>query len=73
MSYANLSERTRATIEADGVLTPKQRAVVQARLNGHSWQRIAMSQDVDEATVRGHWNRALRRLKPHLTEGDLAA
>lgn len=71
MSYATLDPKIRTIAERE--LTAKQLAVVQARVNGHPWQRIALNMDLDEATVRGHWNRALRRLKSHLNEGDLAA
>ena len=71
MSWATLDQRIRHTAEA--VLTDRQLTVVRARVDGHSWDRIALALNLDEATVRGHWKRAVRRLKPHLTEGDLAA
>jgi DNA-binding NarL/FixJ family response regulator len=71
MSYQSLSERTRSIAEER--LTARQLQVLRARVDGHSWERIADSMNLDEATARGHWKRAVRRLKPHLTEGDLAA
>jgi len=43
-------------------LTELQLAVVKARIDGHTWQRIALAMNLDEATVRGHHKRAVRRL-----------
>lgn len=44
------------------ILTDLQHQVVKDRLNGHPWQRIANAMNLDEATVRGHHRRAIRRL-----------
>ena len=60
MSYDRLTVDQQAFLVA--TLTRLQHAVVQARLNGHTWQRIANAMNLDEATVRGHHKRATRRL-----------
>jgi DNA-binding NarL/FixJ family response regulator len=43
-------------------LTTLQLAVVKARLDNHTWATIAEAMNLDEATVRGHHRRAIRRL-----------
>ena len=43
-------------------LTPSQLRVFQDRLNGHPWARIATAMNLDEATIRGHHKRAIRRI-----------
>lgn len=60
MSYDTLGPDQRQFLTAN--LTALQLAVVQARLNGHTWARIADSMNLDEATIRGHHKRAFRRL-----------
>lgn len=47
-------------------LTERQRRVLIARLNGHTYRRIADAYNIHEATARGHYQAALRRLEPHL-------
>ena len=55
------------------ILTPLQMQVLDHRLGrGMSWRRIAAGMGVDEATVRGHYDRALRRLGPAFKEGTHA-
>ncbi len=60
MSYDTLTDDQRLFLVQH--LTALQLAVVHARLNGHTWQRIANAMNLDEATVRGHHKRATRRL-----------
>ncbi len=60
MSSDRLNNEQRAFLVRH--LTPSQLAVVHARIDGHSWQRIANAMNLDEATVRGHHKRATRRL-----------
>lgn len=60
VSWDTLDAEQRTYLRAN--LTELQLAVVQARLNGHTWQNIANAMNLDEATVRGHHKRAVRRL-----------
>lgn len=47
----------------EGVLTAKQLRVLEDReLHGLTWNQIAFALDLDQATVRGHYRRAQRRL-----------
>lgn len=50
-------------------LTPKQRDVLRARLErGMSFRQIASALDLHEATVRGHYEAALRNIAKHMKE-----
>lgn len=51
---------------AETVCTPKQVRVLRYWLNGHSNRRIGIALGIHEATVRGHLNAALTRMKPYL-------
>ena len=47
----------------DGVLTDRQLLVLEFReLHGMTWNQISYKLDLDQATVRGHYRRAQRRL-----------
>jgi DNA-binding NarL/FixJ family response regulator len=47
----------------DGVLTERQLLVLECReLHGMTWNQISYSMNLDQATVRGHYQRAQRRL-----------
>jgi DNA-binding NarL/FixJ family response regulator len=45
------------------ILTHRQHAILQDRLNGHSWRTIATAYGIHEATARGHHRAALARLE----------
>jgi DNA-binding NarL/FixJ family response regulator len=60
MSWTDLTQTIRETAERE--LTPKQLAVFQDRLNGHSWRTIANAHHINEATARGRHERALKRI-----------
>lgn len=48
---------------SDGVLTERQLRVLECReLHGMTWNQISYAMDLDQATVRGHYRRAQRRL-----------
>ncbi len=51
---------------AEQELTPKQLRVLKYWLAGHSYRRTAHALGISESTVRGHLDRALKRLKPHM-------
>ncbi len=54
-----------------GVLTELQLRVLSLReLNGFTWNQIAYALDRDSATVRGHYNRAKRRLLAEVQTRD---
>ncbi len=47
----------------DGVLTERQLRVLELReLHGCTWNQISYMLNLDQSTVRGHYNRARRRL-----------
>ena len=48
------------------ILTPAQLDILRHRINGHSWRRIAMAVNLDESTCRGHYRRALERIRKHM-------
>lgn len=51
------------------LLTPLQMQVLDGRLGrGWSYRKIGTAMNLDEATVRGHYERALRRLGPAFRE-----
>ena len=50
------------------ILTPLQLDMLRHRTNGHSWRRIAMAVNLDESTCRGHYRRALERIRKHSTQ-----
>ena len=60
MSWNDVDPATREL--AHQVLTPRQLDVIRHRANGHPWARIATALNLDEATVRGHHKRAVRKL-----------
>lgn len=60
MAYHDLTDDQRQFLYRH--LTELQHTVVRARLDNHSWQRIANAMNLDEATIRGHHKRAVRRL-----------
>ncbi len=46
-----------------GVLTERQLKVLELReLHGFTWNQIVYAMNLDQSTVRGHYNRAQRRL-----------
>jgi DNA-binding CsgD family transcriptional regulator len=47
---------------AERVLTPKQLEVIHSRADNQTWNTIALNMNLDEATVRGHYKRGLRRI-----------
>ena len=51
---------------ANEVLTDLQRIVIYHWLDGWSIRRIAIAMNRSEATIRGHRDAALRRLKPYI-------
>lgn len=54
---------------AESVLTAKQLEVFKLRLRDDmSYRDIGIALNIHEATVRGHYQAALRRLEPHLKE-----
>ena len=62
-----MTQRTDQLLQiANEVCTPKQVRVLTYWLNGHSNRKIAYALGIHEATVRGHLNAALLRMKPHL-------
>lgn len=61
MSWETLSPSVRRA--AEETLTPKQLNVVRDRTNGHSWRTIGDAYCIDEATARGHYKRALKRIR----------
>lgn len=61
MSWNQLHPRTRE--RAQRILTRKQLTILQDRLNGHSWRRIADAHAIHEATARSHYRAALDRLR----------
>ncbi len=60
MTYDGLTDEHKDLVEA--TLTDLQLEVFKARMDRHPWQRIANAMNLDEATVRGHHKRAIRRL-----------
>lgn len=60
MTYDDLTPDQQEFLKA--ILTDLQHQVVKDRLNKHPWQRIANAMNLDEATVRGHHRRAIRRI-----------
>lgn len=68
MGFTDLPPELRTT--AQRVLTRKQLDVLKLRLAGMSFRAIGNTLDVDEATVRGHWQRAVRKLRPHVEQLD---
>lgn len=70
MSWNTLTEQQRQHLRE--ILTPLQLKVIQDRLNGHTWARIAAAMNLDEATVRGHHKRAVRRIANHARKDELS-
>lgn len=66
MSYDELSPVVREAAERK--LTERQLLVLKFRMSGYSYVRISVILGVSEATVRGHYRRALQILEPHLKE-----
>jgi DNA-binding NarL/FixJ family response regulator len=53
------------------VLTDRQLRVLECReLHGMTWNQISYALDLDQATVRGHYRRAQRRLALELERRD---
>lgn len=68
MSFADLPPHIRQLAHTQ--LTPRQLHIIQARLNGQSLRTIATDLNIDESTVRGHYQRATRKLAHHWKEPD---
>ena len=51
---------------AERELTALQLKVLRHWLDGHSIRKIAIAMHRSEATIRGHRDRALQRMKPYL-------
>ena len=68
MSWNTLDPTIRAIAERE--LTPRQLAVLKLWLAGHSTRRIGRALDIAEATARGHLDRALQKMRPHLRKDD---
>ena len=66
MSWQSISPATRD--QYTEILTPLQLDMLRHRTNGHSWRRIAMAVNLDESTCRGHYRRALERIRKHSTQ-----
>lgn len=66
MSWVEISERNREL--AEKVLTPKQLEVLRLVIDGHSYRAIARHLHVTEATVRGHYERALDKMGEAMKE-----
>lgn len=66
MSWSQLDPHYRELAETH--LTPRQLQILRARLDGHSYRTIARTLNLDEATIRGHYERATRKLAQHLKE-----
>jgi Sigma-70, region 4. len=49
-------------------LTDKQRTVLRHKINGHSFRQIAVHMNIHEATVRGHYDAARRRMRKAIQE-----
>ena len=65
MSWLSLDPAKRALYAK--LLTEPQLNILRHRINGHSWRRIAMAVNLDESTCRGHYRRALERIRKHMT------
>lgn len=63
MTWSTLDPATREL--AQRTLTPRQLAILQDRINGHSWRTIALAYRIHEATARAHHKAALERLRRH--------
>lgn len=50
------------------VLTPRQRQIVQMKLDGRPVKEIARTLSLSESCVRVHWHRALARMQPQLMQ-----
>ncbi len=61
MSYHDLTDDQRQFLYTN--LTEQQHAVVRARIDGHSFRTIAKAMRLDESTIRGHMERAEKRLE----------
>lgn len=66
MAYASLPPEVRTA--AERVLTRRQLTVLQAVLKGMSYREIGLALGIHEATVRGHYDAAKRKLEPYMTE-----
>ena len=69
-----MTHRTEAELLAiaEQILTTKQLRVLRHWLDGHSIRRIATALHLHEATVRGHRDAALRKMKPYLRKDKAA-
>jgi DNA-binding NarL/FixJ family response regulator len=63
LNYSSLSPEFRRAIELD--LTSRQLEVLRHRLNGHSYRKIGDAMNLHEATVRGHYQAALKAIEPY--------
>lgn len=70
MSWNTLDRRHQQIAERE--LTDRQLQVFKLWLAGHSSRRIARALDIAEPTARGHLDRALQKIRPHLGK-DTAA
>ncbi len=50
----------------DAELTERQARVLDMWLNRTSMRRIALALGISEATARGHFDAAIRKIRPHL-------
>lgn len=70
MSWNQLDPAIRDLAQRE--LTPRQLAVLQHRLNGHSWQTIADALRISRTTAREHHRAAIDKLRPHLRKDEAA-
>ena len=71
MAYHDLTEEQRSFLYRH--LTELQHAVIRARLDNIPYRTIALAMNLDESTVRGHHERAKKRLADAAKKDDLAA
>lgn len=64
MSWATLDPNIQQTAERE--LTTRQLTVLKLWLAGQSTRRIALALNIAEPTARGHLDRALQKMKPHI-------
>lgn len=57
---------------AEKLLTRRQFRVLQLRLDERTWDQIGYALGITEATARGHFEAALRKLKPHIGKNAAA-
>lgn len=66
MSWADVKPEHRQL--ANRILTTKQLRVVQHRMDGHSWNTIALALGMSRSNARQHYKAALEKLRAHMEE-----